>query len=223
MIETLDVGAGLEWEARLFEEVARRPEKRFLKLWQGPAALVAPRKLAAKAGFDAAAAEMAAAGWPVHVRATGGDATPQGPGIVNVTHVYTQASGGAFDIGAAYGRLCAPIAAALGDGASVGWQPGAFCDGAYNVQWQGRKFAGTAMRFRPCRADKSAHTVLAHALMLIAPPGAEAIGAINRFLGALGEPRVIRAEAHTGLPEGQSAEDFIARLLAAFERGSGDD
>ena len=215
-IETLDAGAALAWELRLFEEVAERPEKRFLKFWQSPQALVAPKKLAIRPGFDQAARTLAADGWPLHVRATGGDATPQGPGIVNVTHVYTHASGGAFDIAAAYDRLCTPIETALGPGATRGWQPGAFCDGAYNVQWNGLKFAGTALRFRPCRHDKSAHTVLAHALMLFEPPAPDAIAAINRFLSFLGEDRTIRRDAHTGLPDGQSAESFVTRLRSAF-------
>lgn len=221
MIDTLDTGAALDWETRLFEEVSRHPEKRFLKVWRGSQSLVAPKKLAIKPGFEAAADAMAAEGWPVHVRATGGDATPQGPGIVNVTHVYTHASNAAFDIGAAYRRLCAPIEQALGAGAAHGWQPGAFCDGAFNVQWNGLKFAGTAMRFRPGRMDKSTHTVLAHALMLFEPPSADAIAAINRLLATLGEDRVIRAEAHTGLPSGQSAESFLTRLVAAFDDGDG--
>lgn len=217
MIETLSIAEALDWETRLFEEVAKHPGKRFLKLWTSPQSLVSPKKLSALPAFGRAARHMAAEGWPVHLRATGGDVTPQGPGIVNVTHVYTYPSGRAFDIQAAYGRLCGPIERALGTRASTGWQPGAFCDGAYNVQWNGQKFAGTAMRFRPCRAHKSSHTVLAHALMLFQPPTPPAIAAINTFLRLLGEPRVIKPEAHTGLPDGVTADDFIARLCTEFD------
>ncbi|MCG6882848.1 MAG: hypothetical protein LJE62_03730 [Silicimonas sp.] len=217
-IETLDIGEALAWETRLFEEAARHPEKRFLKAWQGPQALVAPKKLAAKPGFAEASHALEAIGWPVHVRATGGDVTPQGPGIVNVTHVYTWPSRGPFDIAAAYDRLCEPIEAALGAGASRGWQPGAFCDGAYNVQWNGLKFAGTAMRFRPGRQNKSSHTVLAHALMLFRPPPEAAIAALNRFLDMLGEDREISLDAHTGLPDGQQEDSFLTALRAAFDR-----
>lgn len=220
MIETLDTGTALAWETRLFEEVGRHPEKSFLRFWQGSQSLVAPKKLAAKPGFAAARTRLEAEGWPVHVRATGGDATPQGPGIVNVTHVYTWMSDGPFDIPAAYRRLCDPIEKALGAGASHGWQPGAFCDGAYNVQWKGLKFAGTALRFRPGREDKSSHTVLAHALMLFRPPSAGAIRAINRFLANLDEPRVILEDAHTGLPPDRTAEDFLSRLTEAFDAGT---
>ncbi len=221
MINRLDIGAALDWEGRLFEEVAKRPEKRFLQVWSSEPSLVSPKKLSTLPGYPDAAREMAKAGWPVHLRATGGDVTPQGPGIVNVTHVYTHASGGAFDIEAAYGRLCQPIVRALGGDASIGWQPGAFCDGAYNVQWAGLKFAGTAMRFRPSRADKSSHTVLAHALMLFEPPSGDAIAAVNRFLSLLGEPRTIDPTAHTGLPDGLRADQFLKRLRSEFDAPTG--
>lgn len=216
-IDSLDTGAALAWEAELFAEVSKRPEKRFVKLWEGSQSLVAPKKLAALPGFVDAAATMAAEGWPVHLRSTGGDVTPQGPGIMNVTHVYTWDSGGVFDIAAAYDRLCTPIERALGPGASRGWQPGAFCDGAYNVQWRGRKFAGTALRYRPCRDDKQSHTVLAHALMLFAPQPPEVIAAITRFLAALGEDRLIAADAHTSLPENLDPDLFLQRLAQAFQ------
>lgn len=216
-IDRLDTGAALDWEAQLFEEVARNPEKSFLKVWEGTQSLVAPKKLAALPRFADVSLALASDEWPVFVRATGGDVTPQGPGILNVTHVHTWESGGAFDIAAAYHRLCGPIEAALGRGAARGWQPGAFCDGAYNVQWNGRKFAGTAMRFRPCRDEKSSHTVLAHALMLIEPPQPAAIAALNRFLAGLDQDRTILENTHTGLPTGQTVDDFIMRLVQAFE------
>lgn len=215
-IERMDTGRALAWETRLFDEVSRHPEKSFLKVWEGTQSLVAPKKLAALPAFSDVASRLADRGWPVHVRATGGDVTPQGPGILNVTHVYTWQSDGPFDIAGGYERLCGPIEVALGAGASRGWQPGAFCDGAYNVQLNGLKFAGTAMRFRPGRENKSSHTVLAHALMLIAPPGKESIAAINRFLSDLDEPRIIQQDAHTGLPDGLTAEDFTTRLVDAF-------
>ena len=216
MIETLAATRALAREAHLLDVVSRAPDQRFVWFWSSPQGLIAPRNLAVKPGFQAASARSANAGWPVAVRSTGGDVTPQGSGIVNVTHVYARASGGPVDLAEEYNRICAPICDVLGQGASVGWQPGAFCDGAYNVQFGGLKFAGTAMRFRPARADKTRYAILAHALMLYAPPSAEAIHALNRFLGDMGEPRVIDMAAHTGLPEGVSPNDFSQRLHGAF-------
>ncbi|WP_425041575.1 lipoate--protein ligase family protein [Primorskyibacter sp. S187A] len=219
MIETVDAGEAFAREAAYLDDVSRNPEKRHLWIWQSPQCLVAPRNLAVLPEFETVSAEMAELGWPVHVRATGGDVTPQGPGIINVTHVYGRAPGGPVNIAEEYGRLCAPIETALGPGSSVGWQPGAFCDGAYNVQYQGLKFAGTAMRFRPCRADKTRYAILSHALMLFAPPTQGAIDALNLFLDRMGQGRVIELGAHTGLPEDCTEHGFLQRLHAAFLAG----
>lgn len=218
-IETLPAEAALAREMALLEEVSLAPDRRVLWLWQSPLCLVAPRKLAAMPGFDAAVAAMEGAGWRVHLRSTGGDVTPQGPGIVNVTHVYSVDRMAEFSLDGEYDRLCTPIEVALGPGASRGWMAGAFCDGAHNVQFQGRKFAGTAMRFRPARADKSRMAVMAHALMLFQPPEPEAIDALNMFLEGLGESRRISPEAHTGLPQGMAPDRFVTRLVAAFGDG----
>ncbi len=216
MFDRLDTAQALAREMDLLDAVSRDPGQRFLWLWQGTQSLVVPRKLAVHPAFEAAQKKLAASGWPVAVRATGGDATPQGPGILNVTHAYVLPEGLRLDMDREYDRLCAPIEQALGPGASRGWQPGAFCDGAHNVQWNGLKFAGTAMRFRPARANRSRIAVMAHALMLIDPPQADAIAALNHLLDALDQGRQIDLAAHTGLPPTLTETAFLTRLVAAF-------
>lgn len=216
-IETLDATAAMEREAALLAEVSEDPSKRAIWLWQSPQGLIAPRKLSKLSGYDDVASDLANQGWPVALRSTGGDVTPQGPGIINITHVYARPSKEKFDLDREYDRLCAPIEAALGAGATRGWQPGAFCDGAHNVQWNGLKFAGTAMRFRPCKADKTRYAVLAHALMLMAPPTDAAIAALNTFLSALDQDRQINRAAHTGLPPDTPQNEFLQKLLQGFE------
>lgn len=216
-IHTENTRTALAREMELLEQVSRDPSQRFLWLWQGTRSLVVPRKLAVHPGFEDAATALAATGTPIHTRATGGDATPQGPGIVNVTHVYALPADQSFQIDTEYDRICTPIETALGAGATRGWQPGAFCDGAHNVQWNGLKFAGTAMRFRPSRADRARVTVMAHALMLFEPPSNEAIAAINTLLSRLDQGRVIVPGAHTGLPPHLTPDAFVARLVTAFE------
>lgn len=215
-VDALDTHAALDRERELLERVSGDPGLRYLWLWEAPRSLVVPQRLARLPRFDAAAAALAQDGWPVAVRATGGDVTPQGPGIVNVTHTYACNEGHRFDLAGEYDRLCTPIERALGPGAERGWRAGAFCDGAYNVQWNGLKFAGTAMRFRQCRADRSRHAVMAHALMLMAPPETEAIAALNTLLEALGEPRRIDPAVHTGIPGGEARAGFLGRLVAEF-------
>jgi lipoate-protein ligase A len=128
--------------------------------------------------------------------------------VVNVTLVFTP--DGPPDLKRNYHRLCSPIEQTLGSKSSRGWNPGAFCDGEYNVQWNGKKFAGTAQRLRKCRDGRS--SVLAHALMLIKPPSRDAIDALNLFLDLMNEPRRIEADCHTGLPDNTNTDDFINRL-----------
>ncbi|MDJ0859137.1 MAG: hypothetical protein QNJ03_08655 [Dinoroseobacter sp.] len=215
-LTTLEAEAALAREAELLAHVAANPGARFLWFWQSPQSLVAPRKMSTLPAFDAVSEELARAGWPVSLRATGGDVTPQGPGIVNVSHVYATPADLNVSIDKEYDALCTPIEAALGPGASRGWQPGAFCDGAHNVQLNGLKFAGTAMRIKRCRNAPKRKAILAHALMLMRPPGDNAIAALNRFLSALAEPRVIDRGAHTGLPVGTDQDAFAQRLIAGF-------
>jgi lipoate-protein ligase A len=216
IVDCLDAEDAMARENALLMEVSDDPSKRFVWLWQSPQCLIAPRKLSRLPGYGDVAQELGDQGWPVSLRSTGGDVTPQGAGIVNVTHVYSRPPKEKFDLDREYDRLCRPIETALGEGATRGWQPGAFCDGAHNVQWSGLKFAGTAMRFRPCQADKTRYAVLAHALMLIAPPPDTAIKALNRFLSGLDQDRQIESGAHTGLPPGMSRDVFLERLLAGF-------
>jgi lipoate-protein ligase A len=217
VVDSLDAAEAMARETAMLMEVSEDPSKRFVWLWQSPQCLIAPRKLSRLPGYADVTDALTQRGWPVSLRSTGGDVTPQGAGIVNVTHVYSRPPKEKFDLDREYDRLCTPIEAALGDGATRGWQPGAFCDGAHNVQWSGLKFAGTAMRFRPCKADKTRYAVLAHALMLIAPPTEDAIGALNQFLSGLDQDRRIDLAAHAGLPPGLSRDVFLGRLLAGFE------
>ena len=60
---------------------------------------------------------------------------------------------------------------------------------------------------------------MAHALMLIDPPGTEAIDAINLFLAELGEEREIDIASHTGLSAGMARSDYLERLA----RGGAED
>jgi len=221
LIDYLDADLALARELELLEDVSHNPQARHLWFWESPACLVSPKNLSNKPRFVEASRTLEAEGWPVHLRSTGGDVTPQGTGILNVTHVYATEPGQPVDIRRKYDRLCTPIERALGPGASRGWQPGAFCDGEFNVQLDKRKFAGTAMRIRRGKADRTRSAILAHAIMLIDPVSLEAIDAINRFLSLLGETRRIDPAAHASLPENDNRAAFVDRLTAAFQAVDG--
>lgn len=213
MIEQLEIGEALARETALLNEASLKRVPFKVWFWQSGQALVAPKRLSTKPNFVRACEALSSKGWPVHTRATGGDVTPQGLGIVNVTLVFTPE--GPADISANYRCLCAPMEQTLGSEASRGWNPGAFCDGAYNVQLNGLKFAGTAQRLKKVRGSERS-AVLAHALMLMQPPSNDAIDALNLFLELVEEPRRIDLHAHTGLPVGTAQDDFLDRLHAAY-------
>lgn len=215
-IDFLDAGEALARELDLLEDVSQNPSHRHVWLWESPQCLVSPKSLSTKASFAASAETMKSDGWPINLRSTGGDVTPQGTGILNVTHVYATKPGQAVDLKQEYDKLCTSIEQALGAGASRGWQPGAFCDGEYNVQLNGLKFAGTAMRIRRGKADRTQSAVLAHAIMLIEPVSLNAIEAINRFLTLLGEDRQINIAAHASLPSDITKLTFAKKLETAF-------
>ncbi|MBN9670921.1 protein ligase [Labrenzia aggregata] len=202
----------------LLDDVSRNPDRRHLWFWESPKCLVAPKSLSNKANFEQASSVLEAEGWPVNLRSTGGDVTPQGAGIVNVSHVYATEPGKPVDLKREYDRLCTPLEQALGPGAGRGWQPGAFCDGEFNVQLNNRKFAGTAMRVRRGKADRNRSAILAHAIMLIDPVSTDAIDAINRFLSLLGEDRRIDVQAHACLPRNISRQAFVATLTETFSK-----
>lgn len=213
----MNAADALAHEMELLDDVSHNPDRRHLWFWESPQCLVSPKSLGNKTNFDEASRQLENEGWPINLRSTGGDVTPQGAGILNVTHVYATQPGKAVDLKKEYDRLCSPIEQALGNGASRGWQPGAFCDGEFNVQFNGRKFAGTAMRIRRGKADRTRSAVLAHAIMLIDPVSLDAIAAINRFLRLLEEDRQIDPDAHASLPAGYEKPDFISALKDAFD------
>ncbi|XYK79730.1 MAG: lipoyl protein ligase domain-containing protein [Labrenzia sp.] len=217
MIDFMNAADALAHEMELLDDVSRNPDRRHLWFWESPQCLVSPKSLSNKTNFDEVSRQLENEGWPINLRSTGGDVTPQGAGILNVTHVYATRPGNAVDLKQEYDRLCSPIEQALGNGASRGWQPGAFCDGEFNVQFNGRKFAGTAMRIRRGKADRTRSAVLTHAIMLIDPVSLDAIAAINRFLQLLEEDRQIDPDAHASLPAGYNKSDFVSALKDAFD------
>ncbi|WP_417425653.1 lipoate--protein ligase family protein [Hoeflea sp.] len=220
-VRELALAEALAWEADRLADVAAGRRSAAALLWSCETALVAPSRMSSFSGFDDACTGAANAGWPVHLRATGGDLVPQGPGVVNLTLVFRGPRSATPSLEAAYQRLTAPICEALSEaGVSSCHAPvsGAFCDGRFNVTVAGRKFAGTAQRWRPMA---SGHAVQAHALMLMRTPDETTITTLNHFYRGCGIDRVIDAGAHVGLhdlvPTGSGDDEerrFLERVAA---------
>lgn len=214
---SLTIDAGLQAEQDLLASVCAGNAQFGLLFWQpSDRALVMPRRLNRLAGFDHACEVSAAAGWPVLLRETGGEPVPQSASTINIALVYAppRSEGDLNRIESGYRRLCDPICDLLdelGGTSSLGEIDGAFCDGRFNVNLDGRKMVGTAQRWRQSQGGQRP-VGLVHGAMLVDNERESMAAAVNRFNEACGlEPRV-RADSHIALHEKFTAPDALARL-----------
>jgi lipoate-protein ligase A len=197
--------AGLRRELALFDRVAAGAIRSGAVFWRSERAIVAPRSAERQSGFAQAAEAMARRGWPVVLRATGGDVVPQSAGLLNIAFSFRAEPSPDFGVNAAYRLFCGPLVEALarlGVDASCGKVPGALCDGDFNLVVDGRKLAGTAQRWRRLGgADRGGVAILAEAAILVDADLATLVGAANEFYHRLDVPRRIAAERHVTLAQ----------------------
>lgn len=197
---------GLSKELDLLKSVADGKQQAGFLLWRCQRSLVVPRSLANRPAFPQACDQMAGEGWPVVIRQTGGDLTPQSPGLLNVAMVFRQQreSGSIHN---SYLQLCQPLIQALkslGVEAYCSAVEGAFCDGEYNLVVNGRKLAGTAQRWRRLsNADNKPgdHAVLAQAVILVDESLARLWQQGNEFYRICGIDYCIQADRHVALSD----------------------
>lgn len=210
---------GLAAEMALLDAVAAGGTASAVLVWQTKRSLVVPGWTANRAGFEAAAQRSAAAGWPVAVRATGGGATPQGPGILNLAVAFAASPRAGVSVRGSYEVICRPIASVLrglGLRPAIGAVEGSFCDGAFNLALGGRKVVGTAQRWR--RRASGGHAILAHALILVDGDNAARVAAIARLNHAVSLTAPLRIDAHTTVRAalGRAAGERLAGLPQAL-------
>ena len=219
----LTIEAGLQAEQDLLGSVCAGDAEFGLLFWQpSDNALVMPRRLNRLPGFDHACEVSAAAGWPVLLRETGGEPVPQSSSTINIALVYAppRSEGDLNRIETGYRRLCDPICELLdelGGTSSVGEIDGAFCDGRFNVNLDGRKMVGTAQRWRQSQGGQRP-VGLVHGAMLIDNERESMVAAVNRFNEACGLEQRVRAESHIALHEKFVAPNALARLDELFRR-----
>lgn len=165
---------------------------------------------------------MVLRGWPVFVRDTGGDVTPQSPGIVNATAAFVLPRTQDFTIKHAYERFCSPLTRFLGTMGIESYLSKvsrSFCDGEFNIVFDRRKLAGTAQRWRltTLRDGEPGVAVLAHAAILVDPDIEQSIAATNRFYRLCGEERAVDPSQHVSVHALQqnassAPEPFAVRL-----------
>jgi lipoate-protein ligase A len=170
-------------------------------LWGAAQGLSVPRSYERLSAWRAACRASAAAGWPVHLRGSGGGIVPQGPGVLNLSLVWPSDSATPSRTDAIYLELCDRLSAAfarLGIAATAQPVPGAFCDGRFNLAVAGRKLVGTAQSWRRVAGVP---VVLAHAAILATCDTAALTERANSFEAAAGSPRRYRADAVTSLAQ----------------------
>ena len=222
MIPTsLTIEAGLQAEQDLLASICAGDAEFGLLFWQpSDHALVMPRRLNRLPGFEQACDISAAAGWPVLLRETGGEPVPQSASTINIALVYAppRSEGDLNRIETGYRRLCDPICELLdelGGQSSLGEIDGAFCDGRFNVNLDGRKMVGTAQRWRQSQGGQRP-VGLVHGAMLMDNERESMVGAVNRFNEACGLEQRVRAESHIALHEKFAAPHALARLDELF-------
>ncbi|UST84547.1 lipoate--protein ligase family protein [Pseudomonas siliginis] len=217
----LTIESGLQAEQDLLASVCAGDAEFGLLFWQPTdRALVMPRRLNRLPHFDHACEVSAAAGWPVLLRETGGEPVPQSAATINIALVYAppRSEGDLNRIETGYRRLCDPICQLLdelGGTSSVGEIDGAFCDGRFNINLDGRKMVGTAQRWRQSQGGQRP-VGLVHGAMLMDDEREAMVAAVNRFNEACGLEQRVRAQSHIALHEKFKAPQALARLDELF-------
>ena len=222
-IQQLTVEAGLKAEQDLLASVCAGECEAGVLFWQPTdRALVMPRRLSRLPGFEQASVELAASGWPILLRETGGEPVPQSASTVNIALVYAPlpSEGDHGRIETAYRRLCEPICdllTQLGGEASLGEVEGAFCDGRFNVNLNARKLVGTAQRWRQSKGGQRP-VGLVHGALLVDNERESMEAAVNRFNRLCDLELYCMADSHIARHEAFAAPDFFERLSASYQQ-----
>jgi len=204
-------------EQAIFEGLTQAPER--LRLWRPLPALIATLGEANRPDFARAAARAAARGLAVWVRSSGGGAVCLGPGSLVVSHFHRSPRN---DIDASYRQfagLLTEAVAALDVPLREEHVLGAYCDGRFDLAWQGRKVGGIAQRRR--LRDGVAH-VWIHAVLAVDATALRYPEAVSEFYANLGatrlaDPRCTTTLSHC-LADASNACDLMSRLGDAIVR-----
>lgn len=218
----LTVEAGLQAEQDLLAAVCRGCQNHGLLFWQpSNRALVMPRRLSRLPAFEHACERLDACGWPILLRETGGEPVPQSAAVLNIALVYSLPCSESDEgqIETAYRRLCQPICdllSELGGTPSLGEVEGAFCDGRFNVNLNGRKLVGTAQRWRQSQGGRRP-VALVHGALLLDNEREAMVAAVNQFNVICDLEQRCQTSSHIALHEAFAVPELLARLNVLYQ------
>ncbi|OZS45496.1 lipoate--protein ligase family protein [Photobacterium sanguinicancri] len=196
----IDVARAFEKEDALLQQIQAGDIAQALLLWQAKSpTLVLP------AGNKWPVTEqskqlLAAQGWQLTSRKTGGAPVPQLPGIINLSHIYHWPSKEPYNIQKAYLQLCHVLALffkGLGVDVDIHATPGSYCDGDYNLNINKQKVVGTAQRVLLKKGG--GQIVLSQACILLDVDLEDIVAPVNFYNQVCGNSTVIDAQVHTPL------------------------
>jgi hypothetical protein len=192
------VEVGLARQQMRADELTRQSATPSLMVWRCRPALLVTHSETRLPHFDGAVAEMQAAGWPVLLRKSGGEACPVGPGTVQVSMIEAAFSGATMN--AKYAFLTKLIQSTLGFFQIVsrtGSVAGAYCPGSYDLAVQGKKIAGMSQHWFRNRCG--IHCVVTAASINIDEPPDVLAGVVNQFYISAGGPLRCQSAALTNM------------------------
>ncbi|WP_299199428.1 lipoate--protein ligase family protein [uncultured Amphritea sp.] len=222
----VDITHGLELEQQLLDRVLSGQVQCGYALWRSQQALVVPKSATNRSNFQAASDYCAAQGWPVVIRSTGGELTPQSEGFINLT-MAIKCKKGQMSIRDSYLVICNAILGWLSDNGIQGRCSsieGAFCDGDFNVVVGEQKIAGTAQRWKKitnplASTDGSDTALLMHAVILCDGDLAAMWNISNQFYEKCQLTPFIVEGKHISLAQlmNKSGESFVLKSLDGLD------
>ncbi len=185
---------GLELEKQWMHQAAE-DGKAYAHLWQSSRGWVVPKSYLLRA------TEALLHKQGCFIRSSGGGLVPQGPGIWNLSLIWSVSQAFDLDINEIYLAMCLKIAVALkelGIYVSTGSTPGSFCDGKFNLSVHGQKLVGTAQSWKKINGTK---VVLAHAVLLVDIEAEPLIQAANAVEESIGSKRRYLANSITSIAQ----------------------
>ncbi len=217
LIPILNAKTGLNLELNLLQSIANGRKTADFLLWRCKQSLVVPKSFSRKPNFELTKKYLSYIGWPVILRETGGDLTPQSPGIINIALVF-RCSKKSISIRDSYLQICNPIIetfSKMGIQASYGAINGSFCDGDYNVTVDDKKIAGTAQRWKNINSEYNDEVaILVQAAILIDGPFNKLWQVSNEFYKRSNIDYLIEEDKHIALNDilGESGEKLIKKF-----------